>query len=86
MVGIEADADEFAGASHAGAITLDLDDWQGSRIDSRELLQSVGRNRIACDVFDVGGEITHLAVLVDKAGLFLTNRTIAQEFHGITFS
>jgi len=86
MIGeVQADADELARTGNASAKAAFRQFRQALRIESRNLCQARGRNGLAADIGDMGGEIADLAIAIQKRRLFLADFANAQKFHGFSF-
>ena len=85
VVGIvEADRHELLRVGDAGADPgLALHQRQRLRLDLAQPRQALGADRLAGDVGHDAGEIADLAVLVEKARLFLAHRSITQKLHRV---
>ncbi|RMS89983.1 hypothetical protein ALP57_200100 [Pseudomonas coronafaciens pv. oryzae] len=74
---VQADADELADLPDAGADTrLTRHQRQACRVKCRKASQAGWAQRIACDIFDVRGEIADLVACIQQAGLFSTFFTV----------
>ena len=83
MVGeVKADADEFPGSRNAGADALFVQHRKCADIDRGDLLEALGRNGFAADIFDMGGQIADFSFRVEDCRFFLAGLADTHQFHG----
>src|SRR6056297_2945824 len=84
MVGIvEADADELAGAGHAGAKTGAGGDFgQVGGVGRAKPVEARFRQDIAADIVHDAGQVAQAAIWRDDAGALATALAVTDEFHG----